>query len=213
MSSNPFPSKRVLTNEELIHRFVHEEQSDCKNASGTLYVKGGIMYSYGSHYVAAVKAATGVGWLLNSTKSTPTTNQHVRDVAMEIARKPRPIIHWVPRPDARSASDHSHNLADYTSRLEIVCMKWWRARVNKPWHQATINSLYALANDYQQRFLGPEYQLSLARLLFRAKPRKYWLQTDAVLRHVGQFELDHMPPVVKAERAQPPEGGIWQHGN
>lgn len=85
--------KRVHDNKQLAHLFCNMVDADLegfKNPSGSMYVRSGVMYSYGSHYPMARKLQIGVGsgyrqvLALNSNKSSTTTERqkyHLRHSA------------------------------------------------------------------------------------------------------------------------------------
>lgn len=65
--------KTVFTNDEVIREFIHGN-TNCRNSTGSLYVTGDVLYSYGSHFPLLVRKPW--GFLMNADRYSNTTSKH-----------------------------------------------------------------------------------------------------------------------------------------
>jgi hypothetical protein len=79
--------KKVFSNDEVPHLWMHQSQEQARNSNGTLYFNGAIIYSYGEHFpiAAHVQNANGERAILVTTdRYSVTTGVHISRVRQAI---------------------------------------------------------------------------------------------------------------------------------
>ena len=71
--------KNVFTNSELAHKYAEQSQNEGRGSGGSFFFRGGVLYSYGSHFpICKFMETSGERVLLFTTRSySNTTSKHI----------------------------------------------------------------------------------------------------------------------------------------
>ena len=104
------PKKTIHDADMVAHLWAHRAQSWSRNAKGSIFFDGDVIYSYGTHFPMACLLSTKIGdvVLMTSESASVTTRRHMASVHTAVRDK---RIFSVPRVIARTPSDHEFNIA------------------------------------------------------------------------------------------------------
>lgn len=140
--------KHVFINSEIPHLWAHKTQDEARNGTGSFYFRGGIIFSYGSHFpiAAHITGKDGqAGILFTVEKNYVTTSQHIglvrRAIPPDVPVFNVPCMHFG-FSDPEDRYQHEQNFKHYVRVVEahIVSCAKSRASFNKEHHheQAVI---------------------------------------------------------------------------
>ena len=139
--------RHVFPNREIPHLWAHKTQDEARNGTGSFYFRGGIIFSYGSHFpiAAHITGSQGQpGILFTTEKNSVTTSQHMNMVSRAIPPD-IPVFH-VPCmhfgfSNPEDKYQHTKNLKHYMDEVEeqlSICVRA-RSSWKKEWcHERAI---------------------------------------------------------------------------
>lgn len=110
----------------------------------TLFIEGGVLYSYGYHYPMARWASRNV-LLVNAEYWSATTNGHKTKLCWMV---PDVLVCHVPNVKADSSDEHLYNLSEVSKNLISLALKTLRSRENKTWRRRELERSLIIRNDY-----------------------------------------------------------------
>lgn len=127
--------RTVFTNREIPHLWMHKTQPHARNANGSFYFNGDIIYSWGSHFPIARHVTNANGQdaiLFNARGYSQSTSQHKSLVRRSIPSSA--TVFKVPVLTTRwnlilESYDHKRNLEHYKDNFTIALNKAARARL------------------------------------------------------------------------------------
>lgn len=142
--------KTVFTNSEVCHVWAQQRQYEGRNGTGSIFFRGGTIYSYGEHFpMARILREHGFVALLNSDSYSVTTSRHQNTVYWAVNHM---RCFHVPNVMASGKKQHKKNyqylIADYKR-----CLK--KAAATRTWQGMWLdNAQKALdsANEYTKLF-------------------------------------------------------------
>lgn len=133
--------RAYFDNSMVAHVWAQQTQDFGRSHNGNFYFHGPVLYSYGSHFVVAVKDAKGAFWL-NSSSYSPTTGGHQSDARAAVSGTVYNIpdltaiyetLLYVRNGYQRVVTDHSspcYSRAVARSRVKEYMRKNWRSFAN-----------------------------------------------------------------------------------
>lgn len=88
--------RQVWPREQVAHLWANASQDSARDPSGNMYFNGGVLYSYGSHYVIGVRLVRADGsplFVMNADTNSPTTNK-MRHIAFHALPRFNDVV-WV----------------------------------------------------------------------------------------------------------------------
>ena len=141
--------RQVFNNSELAHVWTTGNQDEGRNANGSFYFVGDVIYSYGSHFPIAKKIG-GKRVLVTSRGYSNTTAKHISLVLRAIPSDWEMSVVDDVLPESRE--DHQDNLNDIVKRIFHAAGKYRRARNSKECWQKTIYREVAFLSRYRSWF-------------------------------------------------------------
>ena len=134
--------RQVFNNSELAHVWTTGSQEEGRNANGSFYFVGDVIYSYGAHFPIAKKLDRN-RVLVTSRGYSNTTAKHISLVLRAIPRDWQMSV--VDDVLPQSKEDHKKNLNDIVKRIFHAAGKYRRARNSKEyWGQTIYNEVIFL---------------------------------------------------------------------
>ena len=161
--------KNVFTNSELAHKYAEQSQNEGRGSGSSFFFRGGVLYSYGSHFpICKFMETSGERVLLFTTRSySNTTSKHV-----SLARNATSHIKKIfcNNPEA----SHEDNFKAWISSAKISALKL--AKAKKP--EIYLNELNWTAREASKYadFFGinvPETLQTLVNMKDKAEYKEY----------------------------------------
>jgi len=131
------------TNSQVFHAFAHSTGEYHSNASGSVYIQAGIIYSYGNHYPMAQYIGGSRMCLVNEDNYGATTSKQRSQLVNTI---PSALICYVPCVVPQSDSDHIQNIEYLHDKIENMINTHMRARIRS--YTQMIHRLHDCLTSY-----------------------------------------------------------------